>query len=238
MQFSDIHIHALYNCDDGAKSPEDMYKMIDAAYLEGTRYICLTPHYNPGYFGENSSKSKEAFDLLWEYTKNKYHDLQIVLGNELRYNPGCEMWLAEGCCRSMNKSKYVLVDFLEEEREKEISKGIDKLLSAGYLPILAHAERYRHIRGDLTFLKKLRDDGVLIQIDAGSIFGEFGCVVRLCCKKILKNKIADFVSSDAHSPRKSPHGMKDVYEYIEKNCGKDYAEAICLENAVRIIFGR
>ena len=61
MQFSDIHIHVLYNCDDGAKSMEDMYKMIDAAYVDGTRYICLTPHYNPGYFGENSEKSKASF---------------------------------------------------------------------------------------------------------------------------------------------------------------------------------
>ena len=86
MQFSDIHIHALCDCDDGAKSLEQMYKMIDAAYVDGTRYICLTPHYNPGYFGENTENVNKSFELLLEYAK-KYPDLQIILGNELRYNP-------------------------------------------------------------------------------------------------------------------------------------------------------
>ncbi len=237
MQFSDIHIHALFNCDDGAKSPEDMYKMIDAAYADGTRYLCLTPHYNPGYFGENSVKSKEAFELLLQYTKNKYHDLQVALGNELRYNPGCEEWLSDGRCRSMNSSKYVLVDFFEGESAKEISKGLDKLLSAGYLPILAHAERYRKIRGNLDFLKEQRDNGVLIQIDAGSVFGEFGFGTRLFCKKILQNRIVDFVSSDAHSFKMRQTGIKEAYKYIEKKYGMDYAETICLKNAFHIVFG-
>ena len=237
MQFSDIHIHALYGCDDGTKSLEHMYKMIDAAYVNGTRYICLTPHYNPGYFGENSVKSKESFDLLLEYTKEKYPQLQIVLGNELRYNPGCEEWLSKGQCRCMNNSKYVLVDFFEEEDKKAISKGIDKLLSVGYIPILAHAERYKDIRGNIDFLKEQKDNGALIQIDTRSIFGDFGLGTRLFCKKILQNYLADFVSSDAHSLHKRPPGIKEAYEYIKKKYGKDYAEAICFKNAFHMIFG-
>ncbi len=236
MQFSDIHIHALYNCDDGAKSLEDMHQMIDAAYADGTRYICLTPHYNPGYFGEKAIKVKESFELLLAYTKEKYPDLEIVLGNELRFNPGCEDWLSDGRCRCMNNSKYVLVDFFEREDKKTISKGLDKLLNAGYIPILAHAERYRNIRGNIAFLKEQRDNGVLIQIDTRSIFGDFGIATRMFCKKILLHYVADFVSSDAHSLHKRPPGIRNAYEYIQKKHGKDYAEAICFKNALHMIF--
>lgn len=237
MQFSDIHIHALYGCDDGAKSLEYMYKMIDAAYVDGTRHICLTPHYNPGYFGENSEKSKESFNLLSEYVKEKYPELQIVLGNELRYNPGCEEWLSKGQCRCMNNSKCVLVDFFEEEDKKSISKGIEKLLSVGYIPILAHAERYKDIRGDIAFLKEQKDNGVLIQIDTRSIFGDFGLGTRLFCKKLLRENIVDFVSSDAHGLHRRPPGIKEAFEYIEKRYGQKYAEAICYLNALYVIFG-
>jgi len=237
MQFSDIHIHALYNCDDGANSLERMRKMIDASYLDGTRHICLTPHYNPGYFGENFSKRDEAFKLLLEYTKVKYPQLQIVLGNELRYNSGCENWLSEGHCRCMNNTKYVLVDFFEEESKKTISKGLDKLLSVGYIPILAHAERYKDIRGDDDFLKEHRDNGVLVQIDTRSIFGDFGLGARMFCKKLLRNYVVDFVSSDAHDLKKRPPGIKEAFEYIGKKYGKKYAEAICCINALDMIFG-
>lgn len=237
MQFSDIHIHALCNCDDGAKNFEYMCQMIDAAYDDGARYICLTPHYNPGYFGENSIKSKESFDSLLEYSKKKYPQLKLVLGNELRYTPGCEEWLSKGQCRCMNNSKYVLVDFFEKEDEKTISRGIDKLLSAGYIPILAHAERYKYIRGNIGFLKEQKDNGVLIQIDTRSVFGDFGLGAQLSCRKLLKNHIVDFVSSDAHGIKIRPPGIKKAYEYIKKKYGKDYAEAICFNNAFYMIFG-
>ncbi len=236
MQFADIHIHALCNCDDGAKSLDYMYKMIDAAYVDGTKYICLTPHYNPGYFNVEKDQSQQSFETLLEYSKAKYPDLQLVLGNELRYNPGCEQWLSDGRCRSMNNTKYVLVDFFEGESKKEISKGLDRLLNIGYIPILAHAERYRKIRGDVAFLREIRDNGVLIQLDTRSLFRDFGVFTRSFCKKILQNRLADFISSDAHSLRMRPPGIKQAYEYIRKKYGKDYAEAVCFKNAFCMIF--
>ena len=238
MQFADIHIHALYNCDDGAKSIEEMHRMIDAAYVDGARYICLTPHYNPGYFGHNSDKSKKAFELLLGYTKEKYPDLQIILGNELRYNQGCEEWLTQGQCRCINNSKYVLVDFFEGEKKKNISDSLDKLLNFGYIPILAHAERYRDLRGVISFLKEQRDNGVLIQVDTRSIFGDFGLRARLVCKKILKNYLVDFVSSDAHDLKTRPPGINEAYKYIQKKYGTAYAQSICYKNALHMIFGR
>ncbi len=236
MHFSDIHIHALHDCDDGAKSQEYMYKMIHAAYVDGARYICLTPHYNPGYFDENKEESQKSFERLSAYATKKYPDLRLALGNELRYNPGCAEWLADGRCRSLNQTKYVLVDFFEGESKKIISTGLERLLNAGYIPILAHAERYWSIRGDMAFLKELRDNGVLIQIDAGSIVGAFGCCTRAFCRKILRRQMADFVSSDAHGMQTRPPGIRAAYEYIEKKCSKSYAEAVCCKNALHMIF--
>ena len=49
MIFADIHIHALYGVDDGARNKIMMFKMIDAAYKDCTRVMCLTPHFHPGY---------------------------------------------------------------------------------------------------------------------------------------------------------------------------------------------
>jgi protein-tyrosine phosphatase len=59
--FSDIHMHLLFGTDDGAKTVEDMYEMVDASYACGTRFICATPHFYPGYFGDNRETSKTAF---------------------------------------------------------------------------------------------------------------------------------------------------------------------------------
>ena len=238
MQFSDIHIHALYNCDDGAKNLEYMYKMIDAAYIDGERFVCLTPHCHPGFFGENSEKIQESFKLLSEYAKDKYPDLQLALGNELRFDQGCAEWIADGRCLCMNNTNYVLVDFDETEEKSRISQGLNSILNKGYIPILAHAERYTKIRGNIKFLIEQKDNGVLIQVDTKSVLGDFGFGTKMFAKSILKNYLADFVSSDAHSLRTRPPGISETYEYIKKKYGTEYAEAVCLKNAKRMIFGR
>ena len=81
MQFADIHIHALYGVDDGAKTKEDMFAIIDAAYADGTRLICMTPHFYPAMFGRRHKQAKESFRDAEEYVLEKYPDLCAALAH-------------------------------------------------------------------------------------------------------------------------------------------------------------
>ena len=51
--FTDIHCHMLSGTDDGARDDAVMFDMLEAAYVGGTRCICLTPHFNPMLFGDS-----------------------------------------------------------------------------------------------------------------------------------------------------------------------------------------
>ncbi len=235
--FFDTHIHALADVDDGAKTTEEMYEMIDSAYQDGARYICLTPHFHFGYFNDNTSKRDRLFHILQKNAKEKYPDLCIMLGNELRYIKGCVAYLESGQCKTMNDTNYVLVDFSETDSKKTISNGLDRILNAGYLPILAHAERYRSIWGDLKFISDYQSKGVKIQIDTQSVLGMFGLRAKFFATLMLKNRLADFIGSDAHNMKKRSPGIKKAYEYIEKKCGKDYAEAVCFRTALNCLIG-
>ena len=55
MALADIHIHLLFGVDDGAKDEDEMHAILDAAYQAGTRVLCCTPHFHPGYFGDIKS---------------------------------------------------------------------------------------------------------------------------------------------------------------------------------------
>lgn len=44
----------------------------------------------------------------------------------------------------------------------------------GFIPIIAHAERYKATRSDIRFLEELREAGAYIQINADTISGESG----------------------------------------------------------------
>ena len=235
MFFTDLHIHILCGVDDGAKTEADMYAMTDAVYAGGTRNLCATPHFHPGYFGDNIKGAEEAFNKLSAYVSEKYPQMKLYLGNELRYSKDCVSWLEQGACRTVNGTDFVLVDFSEREEKRNIVRGLENLLNAGYTPILAHVERYRDFERDFRTLADLRTNGVILQIDARSVTRDFGLGTQYRCRNLLEKMLVDIVSTDAHNLNTRPPDMMRCYAYIKKQHGTDYARAVCLENAEHIL---
>lgn len=234
MTYSDMHIHALYGIDDGAKNEKIMLAMVDAEYQDGVRFLCLTPHYHPGYFDDNRDAVLRAYEQLCRTAEVRWPDLKLGLGNELRYDSGCISWLRDGLCHTMNGTDYVLVDFLEDEENGRIHQALDQLLNAGYTPILAHAERYSKLKE--RDIHEFRENGILIQVDTQSLFRGFGFFIQRRCKALLKARLVDFAGSDAHDLIRRPPGISDFSKAIGNLGGKDYAAAICSANTVHALF--
>jgi protein-tyrosine phosphatase len=232
MPFADIHIHALCGVDDGAKTDEDMFAIIDAAYADGTRLMCVTPHFNPGMFGEHHERTVHMFEKLKSYVSEKYPDLALFLGNEIRYAPSCHNWIYDGVCFSLGDTKYVLMEFSYSDGSAKIINGLEKMFNSGFIPILAHAERYPRL--SIPEIRALRDNGVLIQVDSMSLLRDFGFSEWFRSKRILKERLADFVSSDAHDLTSRPPELSPSFEYVKKKFGERYAKAIFYENACEL----
>lgn len=235
MTFADLHIHALAGCDDGAKTEEEMQRMVDRAYRSGTRTLCLTPHYHPGYFGENREKSEEAFARLCAWASRQYPDLALYLGNELRYDKAALSWLREGKCRTMHNSRYVLVDFTAKESQAVIEKGLHRLLSGGYIPILAHVERYRSLWGKTEALQSLKSKGILLQMDAGAPLGEFGLGEKLWARLLLKQGWIDLICSDGHGTDRYLPVLSGAYAFVKHKYGTDQADRLFRGKALELI---
>lgn len=237
LELTDIHLHALYGVDDGARSKEEMFEIVGRAYEAGTRYMCVTPHYHPGYYGENAEKSAEHFAELKEYAAEKFPELKLFLGNELHYEKGSKNWVQSGACRTIGGKDYILVDFADSEKESYITEALHRLLNAGYIPILAHVEAYTAIRGKTDLISAYRRDGIVIQMDATSPLGEFGFATKYRSKKLLKMHLVDIISSDAHGAHRRPWRLDDCYRFLVKNYGKGYADKLCCTNGKIFVEG-
>jgi len=232
MFFSDIHIHLLCNTDDGPQTAEEMYKMVDAAYQQGTRLICVTPHFAPSDFGNNSKDSEAAFAMLTEYCE-KYKDLSLFMGNEL-FCVGDELqWLKNGYCKTMNNTRYVLAEFPFMEKEKNIIRSLETLLGSGYVPIIAHAERYFNL--SIKQLFRLQENGVLVQINVPNNALKPSFKEKCRVKKLLSNRLVDFVSTDAHNLTSRPPYMEEFYNTVSKKYGEEYANAVFCTNAEKLL---
>lgn len=235
MTFADIHCHTLWGVDDGAKDAESMQKMLDAQYEEGVRYLCFTPHYHPGYYGHNEERAERAFAEAVSYCE-KYPDLRLLLANELHYAPECLSWIKGKTCRRLGQTRCVLIDFRENEDEEAIVHGLSRLVNAGYVPILAHAERYLHL--NVATVGLLKQDGVLVQVNAASCLGGFGIRARAQARRMLAKRMVDFVSSDAHNLTSRPPQLQRGYQYIAKKYGAEYATYVCRDHAVARFFDK
>lgn len=235
MNYIDIHCHILSGVDDGAQSDAEMYTMLDEAYADGTRTICFTPHYNPAYFGETHARSAAAYSRALEYVREHYPDMTLYIGNELFYYDGCVNALIGGECRTMNGTRYVLVDFPFDASFGYIYSALRELISSGYLPVFAHVERYDCVKPPFRNLTELREMGVVIQINSTSLRGDWGRGIQKKTVKLLRRHIPQILASDAHGGDVRHPRLGDCAEQIKTICDETYADDLLRKNPLKII---
>ena len=101
---------------------------------------------------------------------------------------------------------------------------------------MAHAERYVQLKA--ATVKTLKQDGILIQVNAGSCLGSFGFRAKAQAKRLLAKKLVDFVSTDAHNLKDRAPQLQKGYQHIAKKYGSEYADYICRDNAVSLFFDK
>ena len=235
IRFFDLHTHMLCGVDDGAGSQEEMFAMLEMAYADGTRAICLTPHYSPYLFGDTWERSSKAFAILQEYVSKNHPDMRIFIGHELGYHRSCLDALNAGRCRSLAKSRYVLVDFPEGVDFFEIQSAMDLLQRSGYFPILAHTERYHALYGRFRWIKEFVANGGIVQVNASSITGVWGTKAKKQWIKLIKHGLVHIVSSDGHNTTSRPPQMSVCLPYLQKHFSEQQVCALVWGNAWRVI---
>ena len=104
----------------------------------------------------------------------------------------------------------------------------------GYIPIIAHVERYKATRNDIGFLMELKQMGAYIQINADTISGQEGFGARTFAKKVMKQGILDFVGSDGHRKNERIPEIGRCVAKMEKTMGSEYVKKIFIGNPQKI----
>lgn len=236
--FVDLHCHMLYDTDDGATSEQEMYDMLDMAYQDGTRQICLTPHANFLTEDHDPENAEIAFEKLSLYAK-KYPDLKLYRGNEIFFAHGVLEALREGEFLSLNSTRYVLVEFLPTVSFYDIGFGLKQLMGAGYFPIIAHVERYACLyRRPEALIDWARNDGVYFQVNGSSLLGKWGRRAKRFAKKALRSGTVVAVASDAHGATHRTPCLSDAYQAVVKEVGPDMAKQLFYDLPLAVLSGQ
>ncbi len=210
----DMHCHIIPKVDDGSKSIDISIEMGRLAKECGYNAIFATSHY---IIHDNETENNEymqKINELNEKLKEENVDLQIYPGNEVFFTNNILELIQEKKICTLANSKYILVELplFTKVIPLNVYDEFNRLQDAGYVPILAHPERYEFVSEDINTIVKLIEAGVLMQSNIASIGGKYGRHAKKNIKKMLKYNMVHLLGSDSHST--------SVYEnynkYIEK----------------------
>jgi len=229
----DIHSHLLYGVDDGAKSYEESISMLKHARAQGIYAMILTPHYRRGMFAYPNEKIEAHFRRLQEAANEI--GVRIYLGTEHHINSQVVEYIQNGRCRTLAGTHYVLAEYKPETEFSFIKTTLEELILEGYVPIVAHVERYDCMQQHPEWVEVLRRKGALIQVNANAVLGMDGRKVKQFTKRLLKNGSVDFVASDCHDLKKRSNNMGKCRDYLYKKYDTQYVDKILENNALQIL---
>lgn len=186
----DIHSHILSLVDDGSSSVDMSLDMLDEAYRDGTKEIVLTPHLAYAYGFENPNyKIKELFGQFKDIVEDVGIPIKMYLGCEFLYRSHESFERHFEDITTLNDTKYLLMEFYFDVEEEVILEAVQDVLDKGYIPVVAHPERFEAIQINPDIAVEIVNRGGYLQMNKGSILGDYGSLVKETVKNLLENKL-------------------------------------------------
>lgn len=238
MYYTDIHSHLLFGVDDGAKTEEEMYALLEALYSEGVRTLCATPHFHPMRYGHTVPRAERAFALLSDYVREKHPDMSLDLGCELGYYADCRAAVDRKECPLLG-GKYLLMDFHANASAFQIQYAMEEMLSAGYRVLLAHVERYSALDGreGLSMLMEWESRGARFQVNASAFSRKASFRTKRQVKRLMREELVHAVASDTHDLLMRRPMLAEAEREISDRYGKEVAELLLSHLPSRILAG-
>lgn len=195
----DLHSHLLFGIDDGSKSLKESIEILKKASRAGVTEMLVTPHYIEDSKYNCNNKDKEVlFEKLVKEAKKENINIRLYLGNEIYLSENILELLEKNAIMPLNRSKYLLIEFPMSNMYRNTSELLFSFINKGYIPIIAHPERYAIFQDHPDYLEKYLNMGVLFQGNYMSLYGKYGRGAKKTLKKLLKNDYISFLASDIH----------------------------------------
>lgn len=236
--FIDLHSHIAWDVDDGIKTKEDAIKALEQAKEDGIVGICSTPHVICGKTDTNAFQNillrqQELMEIA------KKMGVYIYSGAEMFMNIDFLDSLDNGIFQTLNESRYMLVEF-DLSRDihyiSYIDEYLDELFCRGFIPIIAHVERFFPTGLDLEMVENWLEMGCLLQTNRTSLMGFQGKVIQRNAHHLVKNKMIHLIASDTHrTVGNRIEKLSDAYQVVIKLTDTEYADQLFLRNPLIIL---
>lgn len=236
-EYTDIHTHILPGIDDGPDTIEQSLEMVSKEFKEGVNNIILTPHFKGRQWRTKVKELQERKEMLLEKLEDMNIDIRLTLGNEIFYTESTVDELKKEYALTLGNTKYVLVEFDINDSFERIEEAIQNLVYAGYLPIIAHFERYAALFNEEERVRELVEMGAYIQMNIYHLLGGPFNFKTKFCRKMCQKELVHFFASDCHNMKDRSPVMQTVLDKTQKKLDSKWLEKVLYENPEKLFDG-
>lgn len=198
---TDIHSHLIPGIDDGVQTLDEAMDLLKALRSCGFRKVVTTPHIMSDYFRNTP-----------EIILNGLNAVRSAIGEiglDIELDAAAEYYLDDAFIKMVDAHEklltigdnYVLFEVSYINPPENIYAVLFELSVQGYIPLLAHPERYPFWYGKPSVYEKLRECGAKFQLNTNSLVGYYGPAAKKCAEFLIDQSMIDFIGSDMHGTR-------------------------------------
>lgn len=200
----DMHSHLLPGIDDGSPDLESTLQYLRTLQELGFQKVITTPHVTPELYPNTPAKILEVLKMVQEKI--------VEVGLKIKLDAAAEYMIDENFDKLIENDtvlpiagKYLLVELSYVAPVLNYESAIFKVQARGFVPILAHPERYYYF--SMAELEHLHQLGCLFQLNILSLTGYYGKHVRKVGQNLLQKNMVSFLGTDLHH-KKHLEGLK------------------------------
>lgn len=233
----DFHSHLMPGVDDGARDGDESRGALEAMRSSGVDALITTPHFRGSIalrqdeLDARMRELDEGWAQLVELGGEAVPDLDLRRGAEVLLDIP-EPDLTDPRLR-LGGGAFVLVEFPYFTVPPRSTRVIKAIRSSGFVPIIAHPERYRDIASDTDVVDDWRNAGAYLQMNGPSLIGRYGAEAREMAVFLLERGWADYISSDYHA--RGETGIAEYGQVLSRMGAHAQAEVLMRTNPVRLL---
>lgn len=194
----DVHSHFIPGIDDGAQTLEQSIELLTAMRELGFRKVVTTPHsMADGY--------KNTPEIILGGLAKLRAEVERV-GLDIEVSAAAEYYLDHELERKVTDKevltfgdKLLLFELPFLSEPQVLLPVIFQMQTQGYRPVLAHPERYAFWYQDFTKYERLKERGVLFQLNMIALSGAYGPQAKQIAEKLIDAGHYELIGSDCHS---------------------------------------
>ena len=201
----------------------------------GFSEICATPHQRNGLFIPTADAIARALDEFQSEAKKHHPSLRMRLGAENYWDEILIERLRAHTVPCYDGRRAFLFEVNPVLLPPRLEEALFEIRLGGYLPVMAHPERYLSVQRDPGFAETMGKQAALV-VDLEALAGTHNRAETRAARRLVEDGFAHAVASDMHSPE-SKDSVADGIAWIGKRLGAAGLVKLLEENPRRILGG-